>query len=97
MNGPLRGMADVQWSDAALTELIEIRAYIALFNPAAAERMLTRLIALGESLAMFPNRGRPAAYGTREMTTVPPYILNYEVVGHRVMILRVRHGARESN
>jgi len=95
MNGSRRGMADVQWSDAALTELIEIRAYIALFNPAAAERMLTRLIALGESLAMFPNRGRPAAYGTREMTTA--YILNYEVVGDRVMILRVRHGARESN
>lgn len=87
-------MADVQWSDAALRELVEIRAYISLFDPAAAERMVTRLITLGESLATFPNRGRPAAYGTREMTTVPPYILSYDLADDRVVILRIRHGAR---
>lgn len=87
-------MADVRWANAALTELMEIRAYIALFDPAAADRMVNKLIALGESLSDFPHRGRPAAHGTREMTTVPPYILSYEVIGDHVAILRVRHGAR---
>ena len=29
------------------------------------------------------------------MTIVPPYVMRYRVDGERVIILRVRHGARE--
>lgn len=94
MNGLRRGMAEIVWSNAALYELIEIRAYITIFDPAAADRMVAKLTNLGNALADFPHRGRPSGDGLRELTTVPPYILRYEVLGDRVTILRVRHGAR---
>lgn len=86
-------MADVQWSDEAVQQVDLIVAYIKLFDPAAAERMGAKLFALGESLADFPNRVRPARHETREMTTVPPYVLTYEVQADMVTILSIRHGA----
>ena len=87
-------MADVVWSDTALYELTEIRSYIAIFDAAAADRMVSRLLKAASNLADFPERGRPAGGGLREMTTVPPYILRYMVDGETVSIVRVRHGAR---
>jgi plasmid stabilization system protein ParE len=87
-------MADVVWSDAALHELVAIRAYIAIFDPAAASRIVTKLRQAGDSLADFPRRGRPSVDGLREMVTVAPYVLCYDVVGESVTILRIRHGRR---
>ncbi|MEI5686371.1 MULTISPECIES: type II toxin-antitoxin system RelE/ParE family toxin [Sphingomonas] len=55
--------------------------------------MAARLLDLGNSLAIFPRRGRPKD-GIREMTSVPPYILRYSVADETVFILSVRHGAR---
>ena len=55
------------------------------------------LIALADSLAEFSERGREAGDGRREMTIVPPYILRYRVEKDRVVILRIRHGAREED
>ncbi len=87
-------MASVVWSDSALHQLIQIKAYIAAFDPLAADRIVAKLSSLGDSLADFPSRGRPCGDGLREMTTLPPYVLRYEIVGDRVVILRVRHAAR---
>jgi toxin ParE1/3/4 len=90
-------MAEVVWRPDALDDLIEIAAYIRQFNPDAAESITSALRALGESLCVFPNRGRPAAKGTREMTTVPPYVLayRYRVAEDEVDILSIRHGRRQ--
>lgn len=87
-------MAKVVWLNEAIDQLDLIVAYIELFDPIAAERIGDRLFALGESLADFPHRGRPAGNGTREMVTVPPYILRYQIDGEEVSILSIRHGAR---
>lgn len=87
-------MADVIWRNAALEDLDAIIAYIAPHDHAAAARIAAKLLACGDSLTHFPHRGRPAADGRREMTTVPPYVLRYEVDGDRVHILSIRHGAR---
>ena len=87
-------MARVIWRPAALEHLDEIAAYIEQFDPSAAARMRTRLRQLSDSLRTSPNRGRPAAGGTRELVTVRPYILRYEVQGDVVTILRIRHSAR---
>jgi toxin ParE1/3/4 len=57
--------------------------------------MAERLTALANSLADFPERGRDAGKGRRELTVLPPYILRYRVEAERVIILRVRHGARQ--
>ena len=89
-------MAEVGWSTEALEQLKLITEYIAQFNPAAAQRNRDRLLALSESLSDFPNRGRPAAFDTREMVTVRPYVLRYQVEGETVTILGVRHAAQLS-
>jgi plasmid stabilization system protein ParE len=70
-------------------------AYISAFNPLAAARLGERLIEVADSLAEYSERGRDAGDGRREMTTVWPYILRYRVEGDAVIILRIRHGARE--
>ena len=83
------------WTAGAIENLEAIIAYIASFNEAAAHGMAEKLYRLGESLAEFPSRGPDAGEGKREMTIVPPYVLRYMVAGDRVLILRIRHGARE--
>ena len=103
-------MARVIWSPEALAQLRHIVEYVQLFDPAAARSFSERLFALGESLADFPRRGRPAANGTRELVTVRPYILRYHVepeereevdeaaedggADEEVSILGIRHAAQ---
>lgn len=84
----------IVWTAEAADNLGAIVSYIELFNPPAAKRMAERLIALADSLIDFPERGRDVGNGRRELTVVPPYILRYRVEAERVLILRVRHGAR---
>lgn len=88
-------MANVVWRKRALTDLDEIISYIETDDPVAADRIKMRLYALGESLADFPHRGRPAVGGEREMVTVPPYILTYRVEGQAVSIVGIRHGRQQ--
>lgn len=91
------GQADsrkIVWTDEAVGHLEAIVAYISAFNPATASRFGERLIAVADSLAEFPDRGRDAGDGRREMTTVRPYVLRYRVEADRVIILRIRHSAR---
>ena len=87
-------MAKVVWPTKVLRSLISIEAYIARDDPNAATRLGGRVFAAGESLAIFPNRGRPAGNGVRQLATVSPYIIRYRVHGDTVTILSIRHGAR---
>lgn len=87
-------MRDIIWTDEAIGRLEAIVAYIAAFNPSAAERLGERLTEVADSLAEFSDRGREAPGGTREMTIVWPYVVRYRVEPERVAILRIRHGAR---
>ena len=87
-------MREIVWTDEAIAHLEAIVAYIAAFNPAAADRLGGRLIEVANGLAEFSDRGRNAPAGTREMTIVWPYVLRYRVEAERVVILRIRHGAR---
>ena len=88
-------MTPVIWAVSAISDLEEIRRYIGTFNPLVASRTAARLIAAGNSLIDFPNRGRPVpSTDLRELTVVYPYLIRYRVDGDRVVILRVRHGMR---
>ncbi|MFD1787323.1 type II toxin-antitoxin system RelE/ParE family toxin [Sphingomonas floccifaciens] len=87
-------MYKVVWPDAAVDDLDAIGDYIRTFDPSAARSIRLRLIQLGESLAHFPNRGRPSIRGARELASVPPYVLRYRVYGEFVVILSIRHGRR---
>jgi toxin ParE1/3/4 len=85
----------IVWTDEAVEHLEAIVTYVSVYDPAAAARLAGRLIEVADSLAEFPNRGRDAGDGKREMTSVWPYILRYRVEVDRVIILRIRHGARD--
>jgi len=88
-------LRSVVWTLSALADLADIRRYIGTFNPHAAQRIAARLIAVGNGLVNFPDRGRPVPdTDLREATVVYPYIIRYRVDGDRVLILRVRHGMR---
>jgi len=86
----------VVWRARALADIGRIVRHIATDNPVAARRVGRELLLAGDSLVMFPRRGRPGRQpGTRELVVMPPYILVYRVAGaESVTILRVWHAAQ---
>ena len=88
-------MVQVVWTRGATSDLRAIRAYVAEFSPLAAQRLAARLVAAARSLESAADRGRPIARGRRELAVVPPYLIRYVREGERVVILEVRHGARD--
>ncbi len=84
----------VIWSPSSLRQIEEIHDYIAGDNPAAAVKMAELLYQAGESLDTLPHRGRPVPGTRMRELIVRPYIIRYQVDGNRVLIVRVRHGAR---
>jgi toxin ParE1/3/4 len=88
-------LSAVIWTEAALAHLQAIHAYIKQFNPRAARGVADGLKRAGDSLAVFPHRGRPVPKTEfRELVTTYPYIIRYYIDGDKVVILRVRHMAR---
>jgi len=84
----------VVWRTRALADVARIARYIATDNPVAAARVARELLIAGDSLALFPRRGRPGSQpGTRELVTIRPYIIVYRIIGPEVIILRVWHAA----
>ena len=86
----------VSWRKAALTDVARIASHIAQENPIAARQVARELLLAGDSLAIFPRRGRVGRVATtREHVAFPPYILVYRITDNNaVTILRVWHGAQ---
>lgn len=87
----------VSWSERAQQDVHEAFTYVAFDKPDAAERVVDRLKAAGDRLALMPFKGRVGkAAKTREFV-VPglPYILIYEVGADEIVIHRVMHGAQQ--
>lgn len=87
----------VVWRAKALVDVGRIVRHIATDNPVAAKRVGRELLLAGDSLMLFPHRGRPGRQaGTRELVVMPPYLLVYRVSGaDMVTILRVWHAAQD--
>jgi toxin ParE1/3/4 len=88
---------NIVWTDLALIDLVALHAYISTENPAAADAMVRRIVDLVErQLPQMPESGRPGrVQSTRELVVSgSPYFVPYRVVGGRVEVLRVIHGAR---
>ncbi len=88
----------VEWRANALDDRDAIIEYLEALNPHAAANLLQALVLAGDSLTLFPHRGRPGlAAGTRELVAVWPYLIVYEVdaVAGMVSILRIWHGAQD--
>ncbi|MDR6293700.1 MULTISPECIES: type II toxin-antitoxin system RelE/ParE family toxin [Inquilinus] len=85
------------FAEPAERDLDSIIDYIALDNPAAAERVYRAIVAATERLARFPEIGRAGRLpDTRELTvTGLPYLVVYQASADVVTILAVFHGARD--
>ncbi|MDJ0447500.1 type II toxin-antitoxin system RelE/ParE family toxin [Methylocystis sp. JR02] len=81
----------------ALRRLDQIGAYILEDNPAAAARVVARIVSAVDSLAEHPAMGRTGRLtGTRELVLADiPYIIPYRVTRNDVEILTVMHAAQE--
>ncbi|MBN9592140.1 MAG: type II toxin-antitoxin system RelE/ParE family toxin [Alphaproteobacteria bacterium] len=86
---------NIAFTRAARQDLIRIRNYIGTDSPQAASRMAVELIAACDRLELFPERGRPGLVeGTRELTSVWPYVIVYRIKHETIEILRIWHGAQ---
>ena len=87
---------EIVWSPLARARLREIRAYVAMDKPDAAERLATRIVAVVEALRNHPHLGRVGAEpGIRELLIGgTPYVVLYRVRGNRITISTIWHGAQ---
>ena len=87
---------EIVWSPLARARLQEIRAYVALDKPDAADRLATRIVAVVETLRNHPYLGRAGVQpGIRELVIGgSPYTVLYRVRGTRIMIGTIWHAAQ---
>ena len=86
----------VRWLRAALRKLDEEAAHIAAEDPAAAQRIVERILLAVSALPEHPQIGRPGRLpGTRELVVSrTPYLIPYRVKDGEIQLLRVFHTAR---
>lgn len=89
-------MLPIRWRARALEDLSAIVAYIARYNPVAADALRDRIESAVLSLSEHPYLFRPGRVaGTREIVAHPNYILVYRVLADYVEVVSVMHAARE--
>ncbi|WP_313918418.1 type II toxin-antitoxin system RelE/ParE family toxin [Tahibacter sp.] len=90
-------MAEIVWSEPALSDLDAIADFIALENPVAASELVKRIVGHVEQLAAHPERGsRPQELGRSRYRQIvePPCRVFYRYDGHKVFILHVMRSER---
>jgi addiction module RelE/StbE family toxin len=88
----------VVYSEAALTDLRQITAYIAADNAEVATHFANRLVDLAESLRNMPGKGRPVkGWPDVRVIVLSPYLIFYRFAKreNQVEVLRFWHGARD--
>lgn len=92
---PQGGTMKLFYSEEALADLIQLRAFIERHNPAAAECVAQELIERLENIRRFPEMGRPVALAPDPNTirdvVFGDYIVRYSVHTETVVILRIWH------
>jgi len=86
----------VKWLRTALRNLDDEATFIAADDPAAARKVVARVLDAVALLAGQPGIGRPGRVtGTRELVVLKTrYVVPYRVRGEVVEILRVFHTSR---
>ena len=83
------------YSEAAVADLVRLRAFIADKDPAAAARVAGELIARMENLRLFPHMGievpRAAQRGVLRDMVFGNYIVRYAAQAESVVVLRIWH------
>jgi len=78
-------------------ELDEILAYIAERSPQGARRVHLRLRSITSLLLKYPHSGQKTSIGRlRRIAAVPyPYLIFYEATEDEIVVIGVRHAARD--
>ena len=91
----------VQWTENALTDLLEIIRFIARDSPQNAWKVHKRIRARAMTLTSLPDRGHVvpelaelAVVGYRELS-IPPYRIVYRIEKKSVFVLAVLDGRRD--
>jgi toxin ParE1/3/4 len=87
----------LDWTPLAISHLRSTHQHIARDNPAAAEKIIARILSAAERLADYPSMGRPGRIeGTRELV-IPgtPFIVTYRIRRNDLQILAVMHTSRK--
>ncbi len=90
-------MAEIVWSEPALSDLDAIADYIALESPVAASELVKRIFGHVEQLANHPESGsRPQELGRSRYRQIvePPCRVLYRYDGHKIFILHVIRSER---
>ena len=92
-------MIKVIWVESAVNDLVRLKEFIDINNPAAAKRAALAIRSATEELAEFPLLGKPVKdlLDYRDLFIkfgVSGYILRYKVSDEALYILYIRH-ARE--
>lgn len=90
-------MAEIVWSEPALSDLDAIADYIALENPFAAAELVKRIVGHVEQLADHPESGsRPQELKRSRYRQIvePPCRVFYRYDGKRVFVLHVMRSER---
>jgi toxin ParE1/3/4 len=92
----MRKRMRLEWSAYALADRSTIFDYIEAVSPRASVAVDNRIREQVETLAQFPEIGRPGRIdATRELViSRTPYVVAYRIEGNIVRILRVLHGSR---
>ena len=89
---------NVHWTDAALTDLRAIEAYIARHSPQYARGMVERIFARSSQLENHPHIGQEVPeYGDEELRELleDPYRIIHRVLEDQIDIVAVVHAARK--
>ena len=90
-------MAEIVWTEPALSDLDAIADYIALENPEAASQLVRRVFEHVGQLAAFPESGsKPAELKKSRYRQIvePPCRVFYRYDGERVFVLYVMRSER---
>ncbi|MGE3475730.1 MAG: type II toxin-antitoxin system RelE/ParE family toxin [Rhodospirillaceae bacterium] len=89
-------MGRVTRTPRASADLDDIWLHVALDNPAAADRLIDRIVARCRDLVTHPRLGtaRPEIAPEARILVLDDYIILYRVTGTDPEIVRIVHGAR---
>ena len=87
----------LQFTRAALNDLVRLRSFIAMHNPAAAQRVSKRMRDAINGLVDAPKIGRPVEGmpGDIRELIFGRYAVRYEVRGNTLYVLRIWHGKED--
>ncbi len=88
----------VQWTDKALSDTERLYLFLAQFDRDAALSLVSRLDDAPAKLIDHPRLGeRVDGYATKEVRklSLGRYVMHYEIVGDKILILRLWHAREE--